>query len=745
MIKNWCLFGCCLVCICCAGVSSTGQTPNPIEAGPDDHAFRIVRNTVDLLLSDYSHPLTASDLFLEAVRGVIDLKGMDNSFMTRGIHIQAITDRLAKALSPDMTSNVAVEELKRLHMLCKSKNPHITSREISERMVDSMLKSLDGRSALIRPDSYKAMRTGTELKSYGIGIWIGLKDGGITVISALENSPAYKAGVMSGDIIIEIDGRPVDTLKDAINRISGPKRSRVAVTIQRNGDQNPLKFDIERNDIPAESVISADLGNNVLYIRISQFRKNTSLEFENIFNKHTRENGIPSGLVIDLRGNPGGLLKPAIEISEFLLGEGDILKIKRSKRKDTIFRAKRNLKFTFPIVTLVNRGTASSAEILTAALRDHHRSLTVGRTSYGKGSIYTIQPLADGYALRFMIGRYASPNGYTWDDKGIYPDVVSDDEKYLRWYTKEYRDRYLPQNLKTSALIKLGMTLLNNSSDYFGIGDKLAVKIAQKAASANRKDEPNPSKQNLYVLAIGVSNYSQTDFKLKHASRDALRFANVFRNQSPKVFDSVYTKVLTDAEVTRRNVLDAINSFLTRASTKDIVIIFVAGHGIKRRITDTYYFLTYDATHVTLTQSAIRWSDFEEELKMLQSQVEHIVIVLDTCHSAALDTSIRGNRLGTNLSASLEKKGYSVLAASRENESALEKDELQHGVFTYTILDGLKGKADYNNDHLIDLEELFSFVEHSVSTLTNGFQHPHFTSSEKSLTIYALKERLYRH
>jgi len=207
--------------------------------------------------------------------------------------------------------------------------------------------------------------------------------------------------------------------------------------------------------------------------------------------------------------------------------------------------------------------------------------------------------------------------------------------------------------------------------------------------------------------------------------------------QGVSLFGEVRTKVLADEDVSRDSILEAINSFLGQAVSADVVLIFVAGHGIKRSATDTFYFLPYDVDSQNITTKGLRWSDFEEEVAALGARVKNVILMLDTCHSGALQIGMRGIEVTPDLSTAFQRKGTYVLAAASADESAVEAGTWGHGAFTYAILSGLKGGADYNGDKIIDILELFHYVEAMVADMTKGQQHPRFQMGGGALPVYA--------
>lgn len=301
----------------------------------------------------------------------------------------------------------------------------VDSKKLIESAIQGMVTSLDPHSSLLLPDALKDLQIDTQGEFTGIGISITMRHGFVTVISAIEGTPAYRAGIKAGDKIIKVDGQPTNDLRDAVKKIRGPKGTEVVVSIARRGLKEPIKYKLVRDVIPIESVKYLTLKPGFGYVWITNFRESTTDDLAQAL-KNLEETDVPlKGLVFDLRNNPGGLLDQAIKVSDVFLEKGKILSIEgRLKRNTKIFNAKPNrVKHNYPIVLLINGGSASASEIVAGALQDHKRALILGTTSFGKGSVQTVETLREGYGLKLTIARYYTPSGRSIQAKGIEPDI----------------------------------------------------------------------------------------------------------------------------------------------------------------------------------------------------------------------------------------------------------------------------------------------------------------------------------
>ncbi len=294
--------------------------------------------------------------------------------------------------------------------------------------IKGMVENLDPHSSFMPPEAFDDLQDETKGEFSGIGIVITMKDGILTVVSPIEGTPAYKAGVFAGDIIVKIDGESTKgmALWEAVSKMRGPRHEEVVITIIRENEPAPLVFSLQRDLIPMTSVRSAMLKPGYGYLRVTNFRMNTHEEIAAHLEKLQSDENPFKGLVIDLRDNPGGLLDQAIKISDIFLDQGVIVSIKGREEKNTQeYKARPGKEDQkYPIVVLINGGSASASEIVAGALQDHSRALILGTPSFGKGSVQTVRPLKDGYGLKYTIARYYTPSGRSIQAKGIQPDIA---------------------------------------------------------------------------------------------------------------------------------------------------------------------------------------------------------------------------------------------------------------------------------------------------------------------------------
>ena len=315
-----------------------------------------------------------------------------------------------------------------LDLIEKNYVDDVDTKELIQKAIQGMVHGLDPHSSFLPPEALEDLKVDTKGKFGGIGIVISMPKGLLTVISPIENTPACKAGVKTGDIIIKINGKSTQDmiLWEAVKQMRGPKGEKVVITVFRKGTPEPIVFNLVRDIIPIESVKSITLKPGYGYIRVTNFQNNTTKDMiKALESLEAGDTGI-KGLILDLRGNPGGLLNQAVMISDLFLEDGIIVSIKGRERKHTKnYRAHYDeIDRKYPMVVLVNGGSASASEIVAGALQDHKRALILGTTTFGKGSVQTVETLQEGYGLKYTIARYYTPNGRSIQALGIEPDIV---------------------------------------------------------------------------------------------------------------------------------------------------------------------------------------------------------------------------------------------------------------------------------------------------------------------------------
>ena len=312
---------------------------------------------------------------------------------------------------------------------------NIEDSTLLKNAIRGMLQGLGPHSAYLDKDAYKELQEGTSGEFGGLGIEVGYEDGFVKVISPIDDTPAKRAGIKAGDLIIRLDGKSVKgiSLMEAVKMMRGKPGSEIELTILRGGEEKPFNVTIVRDIITVKNIKAETIESAFGYIRISNFQIHTVDDLSKALTKlESENNNMLKGLVLDLRNNPGGLLNAAVGVSDLFLDEGLIVytegRVKGSKLK---FNAKPSEMFKdIPIIVLVNGGSASASEIVAGALQDHRRAIIMGERTFGKGSVQTILPMNDETALKLTTARYYTPSGRSIQASGIEPDMIVKNIKF---------------------------------------------------------------------------------------------------------------------------------------------------------------------------------------------------------------------------------------------------------------------------------------------------------------------------
>src|SRR5664280_900917 len=334
----------------------------------------------------------------------------------------------------------------------------VDSSVLIQGAINGMIKSLDPHSTFMTPEVYKELEVETQGRFGGIGIEITILKDVLTVVSPIEDTPAFNAGVKSGDQIIKIDGKSTKdiSIMEAVKKLRGPEDTEVTITIMRENMAKPKDFVLTRAIIQVKSVKVKTFDDNIGYIRIASFNEKTADDLRKALRDIGKKVRPMKGLVLDLRNDPGGLLIQAIEVSDMFLKTGVIVSTRgRTKNMETKAMARDDgNEITCPIVVLVNEGTASAAEIVAGALHDNGRALIIGTKTFGKASVQTVIPLEDGSALKLTTARYYTPKGRSIQAEGIKPDIIvkyiktADDEENTAWWEDRVREKDLKGHIK---------------------------------------------------------------------------------------------------------------------------------------------------------------------------------------------------------------------------------------------------------------------------------------------------------
>ena len=307
----------------------------------------------------------------------------------------------------------------------------VDTKKLIYGAIKGMLRELDPHTNFMPPEIFKDFQSETSGEFGGLGIEISIQNGVLTIISPIEDTPAWNAGIKPGDKVIAVDGKSTRglSLVEASQLMRGKKGAKIVLKIIREGSDDPLDIGIVRGSVKIKSVKYTDLDAGYAYIKVTSFIENTSRDLEKALEQHVQKRKKVEGLILDLRRNPGGLLDQAIKVSDLFLKEGVIVStVARNKKDKEVAAATKKGKYTdFPLIILVNEYSASASEIVSGALQDNKRALVVGERTFGKGSVQSVVPLNDGSGLKLTVARYYTPSGISIQSEGIKPDIEIDD------------------------------------------------------------------------------------------------------------------------------------------------------------------------------------------------------------------------------------------------------------------------------------------------------------------------------
>ncbi|HEU5047489.1 MAG TPA: S41 family peptidase [Rickettsiales bacterium] len=330
----------------------------------------------------------------------------------------------------------------------------VKDTDLIEAAINGMLSSLDPHSSYLNEKNFKEMEIQTRGEFGGLGIEVTMENGLVKVVSPIDDTPAYKAGIHAGDYISMINETPVMgmTLSDAVDKMRGQPDTKIKLTVLREGENEPLSFTLTRAIIRIKSVRSRAEGDGIIYLRITQFNEQTIDKLKDEWNKQKKAMGGIKGIVLDLRNNPGGLLDQAVAVSDAFLDGGEIVSTRgRDPENNKRFMAHGDdMAKGVPMVVLVNNGSASASEIVAGALQDHKRAVILGVKSFGKGSVQTIMPLPGHGAMKLTTARYYTPSGHSIQAKGITPDIIVEQAKIepIKRAMKPLFEANLPHRLR---------------------------------------------------------------------------------------------------------------------------------------------------------------------------------------------------------------------------------------------------------------------------------------------------------
>jgi carboxyl-terminal processing protease len=631
--------------------------------------------------------------------------------------------------------NVAKEELAAQWEKRRSNPPPLVGDDTHAKYFTCLLGSLDPHSDYLTPEAFNELKVGTKGEFGGLGIELTMKNGVPAVVAPIEDTPAFRAGILAGDQIMEIDGKPTTgmTLTDAVKLMRGLKGTRITLTLQRERQAALVRVDLVRDVIMVRSVRSKSLSEGFGYIRITQFQERTADDVGTALASLKAQNGGDlKGLVLDLRNDPGGLLNSAINVASRFIDSGLIVSTRgRERSANQQFPALRIAKEpAYPIAVLINGGSASASEIVAGALQDHRRAIVVGSQSFGKGTVQTVLPLDQG-AVKLTTALYYTPSGKSIQQIGIVPDIPLDQDATLDEGSIAFAQRLLREQPATRNLavqkdrieqLKIDefFSLYKNAVRASVVGPPNPATSLAGARPAARPDtgpvavapSADPSaidRPDEHRVALVIGNSVYPSAPLKNPVNDARAISAKFRALG---FD-----VITRENVKQKDMTRAITQFgekLARSGT--VGIFFYAGHGMQVR--GKNYLIPVDAQISSEASVRSEAVDVDSLLEQLATSALGIVI-LDACRNNPFERKFRGSTGG--LAQMDAPKGILIAYATAPGKVASDGDG-RNGLYTQEFLRMLDEPG-------LKVEDVFKRVRRRVADATADQQVPWESSS----------------
>lgn len=649
---------------------------------------------------------------------------------------QALLEKARYYCARFSAGNVGRDELAASWEKWKVAPPPMVADATQAKYFSCLLASLDPHSDYLTPEAYRELQIGTKGEFGGLGIELTMKNGMPSVVSPIEDTPAFRAGILAGDQIIEIDGQATKgmVLNDAVKLMRGQKGTRVTLTVQRQGNAMPLRIGLVRDIIMVRSVRFRPLDDGYGYIRIAQFQERTADDVGAALESLKAGNGGSlKGLVLDLRNDPGGLLDSAVKVASHFIESGLIVSMQgRERSSNKQFPALRIAKeAAYPIAVLINGGSASASEIVAGALQDHRRAVIVGARSFGKGSVQTILPIEQG-AVKLTTAIYYTPSGRSIQQIGIVPDVqldqeASPDEGSIAFAQRLLREASATRNLAVrkdqveQLKIDEFFTLYKNAARAsVAVGASAAAASvarlkpapaaeARPGAAAATGDPSAVERPDEHRVALVIGNGNYPSAPLKNPVNDARAIAAKFRSLG---FD-----VITRENVKQKDMTRAITQFGEKlAKSGTVGIFYYAGHGMQVR--GKNYLIPVDAQISSEASVRSEAVDVDSLLEQLATSALGIVI-LDACRNNPFERRFRGGSGG--LAQMDAPKGTLIAYATAPGKVASDGDG-RNGLYTQEFLRMLDEPG-------LKVEDVFKRVRRRVADATADQQVPWESSS----------------
>ena len=664
----------------------------PIK-GVAEESLTVFPQVFSIILDNYVEQPPLPFLTLNAVNGMEDMLSSNNkTFIKPDINLEDIKDDKTKAIR--LVSSVFNNFLN---------TTGVKPKELEYAAIKKMLKSLDPHSSFLTPDEFKEIQVETKGEFGGVGIEIGIKNEILTIVTPIEDSPAYTAGIKAGDEILIINNEPTTgmTILNAVKRMRGQAGTSVTLAIMREGFNEPKEFEIVREIIKIKSVKYKFLEEGIGYIRISQFQVNTAYDVEYALNKLGSKDGKLKGLVIDLRNDPGGLLSVAVDVADKFIDSDLIVYTKgRISEQNMKFEGKTlGTHLISPIIVLVNEGTVSGAEIVAGSLQDLNKAVILGRRTFGKGNVQTLIPLSDGSAIRLTTSKYYLPSGRPIQS-GIIPDVeieeIEGTDILLSIAQSAIKKSQMSGARSTESVRKIVREVLKKEEPKF------AIKEIPLEDIHNIPDFKAVPRQNDIAVIIGIENYQGVP-KSDYSKSDAGLVKDYLKALG---FQERNIEFITDDRATFSGITKTIEAWLPNRVKKDSrIFVYYSGHGAPEPKTGDAYIVPFDGDPNYLEVTGYPLKRLYDKLGKLEAQ--EVIVLLDSCFSGAGGRSVlaKGARPLVMMTEGLVlSQNMAVLSATQGTQISTSSPEKGHGIFTYYVLKAIK-------DGKKNIAEIYEYIK----------------------------------
>lgn len=596
----------------------------------------------------------------------------------------------------------------------------IPYHELEYAALKNLTVSLDPHSDFLTPAEMKELNVATRGVFAGVGMEIGIKDKILTVVSPIDDSPALAAGISAGDQILQIDNTPTKnlTITQAVNLIRGEAGSIVQILVMRKSFDNPREFAVRRAIITVKSVKYRQLEEGIGYLRISSFQNNTSQQVEEALNALGSRQYRLKGLVLDLRNNPGGLLDQAVKVADKLIDNDLVITVKgRAANSEAKYTGKTlGTHPPYPVIILINKGSASGAEILSGSLHSQGKAVLAGEKTFGKGTVQTIYNLSDGSGLKLTTSRYYLPDGRPVG-QGIAPDVVLA-EKEGEDYPLATAQSALHKAMESGHLVNFEqlITLAGQTAQDSATSAQANVSVdkftaRQNGAATISIERPSFTAAeriwtgNDLAVIIGVEKYQDLP-AAEYAAKDARLVKDYFISLGLKERN---VELLLNERATLSSIKKTLESWLpNRAGKNNRVLVYYSGHGAPEAASGDAYLVPYDGDPNYLSDTGYPLKRLYEKLGRLK--VAEVIVVLDSCFSGAGGRSVlaKGARPLVMLTETpVISPNMVVLSAAEGSQISTSSPEKGHGLFTYYFLKAL-------NDGRKNIADIYEYIKPQV-------------------------------